>query len=58
MNHIEMYENLLIDFESDWELKALVKQFYSMPVEQANKATILITELITTKVNDFMTMGE
>jgi len=56
MNHIQLYEQLMDDTTLTWEERSLVKQFYSMPLQQANAIVEKIAELIDAKVTDFMMM--
>ncbi len=55
MNHIEIYEKTLRDIDAGYELKGLMRQFYSMEIEKANEALVLIKEMIDSKTNYFMT---
>lgn len=55
MNHIQLYERLINDTTLSWELRALIKQFYAMPLQEASNSISKIVELINAKVNDFMT---
>jgi hypothetical protein len=54
MNHIELYEQLLGDLTLSWEARALIKQFYTMTIEDANNTISKIVKLINAKTNDFM----
>lgn len=53
MNHIEIYEKL-VNESCDYEERALIKQFYAMEIEKANKTIDKIKEMIDSKTNYFM----
>ena len=55
MNHIELYEATMKNDDAGYELKALMRQFYSMEVEKANEAIALIKEMIDEKTTYYMT---
>jgi len=54
MNHIKIYEQLMEDKALSWETRALIKQFYTMPMQEASNTIAKIIELVDAKVNDFM----
>ena len=54
LNHIEIYEKTMKNLDTCYEVRGLMKQFYSMNLEKANEALNLIKEMIDSKTNDFM----
>lgn len=54
MNHIEIYEKLYNE-ATDYEIKSLIKQFYSMEISKANQAIDLVKVMIDSKTNYYMT---
>jgi rubrerythrin len=53
MNHIEIYEKMYSE-ATDYEVKGLIKQFYSMEIDKANQAIHLLKLLIDSKTNYYM----
>lgn len=49
-----MYEKSYNE-SSDYEIKALIKQFYAMEIEKANQVIDIIKALIDSKTNYYMT---
>jgi hypothetical protein len=56
MNHIEFYEKSYAE-GLDYEQKALIKQFYTMELDKAKAALIVLNELISLKSQDKSALG-
>ena len=55
MNHIEFYENIIKDIDSNtFELRHELKKFYSMELKQAIEIIDTIKTMLDMKLNDFM----
>lgn len=58
MNHIQIYEQALNDPTIGYEVKALMRQFYSMELTRASDAIELIKSMLIAKIFDYSSRNE
>ena len=54
MNHIDLYEQTITNFNLDYEIRSLIIKLHNMKMDDMLKARELVNEFVDKKHNDYM----
>ena len=54
MNHIDMYESLIVDHTINYDIRAIIRNLHTMKMDEMLQARELVNSFVAKKHNDYM----